>query len=295
MAGYAGRLGGLLACLVLVIGSQAGGSVAHAAGSGTRPTGTQAAGAPADATGAQPRGNQAVAQAAAVTGLPSGTDVDYQLGGAATPASRVGIVVRDRTEAPAAGVYNVCYLNAFQTQPDEKAFWRARPALVLRRHGHPVKDAAWGEWLLDIGTAARRERLARIMNGWIDGCASAGYDAVEFDNLDSYTRSRHRLSRADAIAYARLLVAAAHTAGLAAGQKNLAGYDGTAIGYDFAVAEECGRWRECARYVDHYGDQVVMIEYRRSDFAWTCERYGDDVAVELRDLELTPGGVHEWC
>ena len=45
------------------------------------------------------------AQAAAVTPLPVGTDVDYQLGGAVAPAANVGIVVRDRTEPPAAGAY----------------------------------------------------------------------------------------------------------------------------------------------------------------------------------------------
>jgi len=54
---------------------------------------------------------------AVVTALPTGTDVDYQLGGAAEPEPNVGIVVRDRTDPPAAGRFNVCYVNGFQTQP----------------------------------------------------------------------------------------------------------------------------------------------------------------------------------
>ena len=83
--------------------------------------------------------------------------------------------------------------------------------------------------------------------------------------------------------------------GVAAGQKNLAGYDGTAIGYDFAVAEECGRYRECSSYTDDYGTQVVMIEYRRRDFTWTCSHEGADHTVVLRDRDLSPDGVHEWC
>ncbi len=58
---------------------------------------------------------------AAVVALPTGTDVDYQPGGAIEPSAGVGIVVRDRTEPPAAGRYIICYANAFQTQPDEKA------------------------------------------------------------------------------------------------------------------------------------------------------------------------------
>jgi hypothetical protein len=232
----------------------------------------------------------------AVVALPTGTDVDYQLGGASEPASNVGIVVRDRTEQPAAGRYNICYVNGFQTQPNERAFWRHHPDLVLRdAEGRPVVDEAWGEFLLDLRTPAQRTALARIMGRWVRGCAAQGYDAVEFDNLDSYSRSDGLLTRRQAIRYAALLVGAAHDHGLAAGQKNLAGFDGTTIGYDFAISEECGRYDECQRYVDDFGDQVLMIEYRAEDFAATCTGFGATHAVELRDRDLSPGGVHEWC
>jgi hypothetical protein len=234
--------------------------------------------------------------AAAVVGLPAGTDVDYQLGGAAEPATNVGIVVRDRSEAPAVGRYNVCYVNGFQTQPNEKRFWARHPTLVLRdAGGRPVADEAWGELLLDIRTAPKRKALARIVGRWVRGCADDGYAAVEYDNLDSWTRSAGLLTRRQALTYARLLVERAHRSGLAAGQKNLAGYDGTRIGYDFAVAEQCGRYDECGRYVDDFGDQVLMVEYRAGDFAETCTAYGATHAVELRDRDLTPGGVHGWC
>src|SRR6478735_51607 len=182
--------------------------------------------------------------AASVSPLPAGTDVDYQLGGAAAVPDHVGIVVRDRTERPASGRYNICYVNGFQTQPGERAVWRRHPGLVLRRHGRPVVDEAWGERLLDLRTARKRARLAAIVGRWTRGCARHGYDAVEYDNLDSYTRSHHLLTRRQALAYARLLVRGAHRVGLAAGQKNLADLDGTRLGYDFAVAEECGRYEE---------------------------------------------------
>jgi hypothetical protein len=118
---------------------------------------------------------------------------------------------------------------------------------------------------------------------------------VEYDNLDSYTRSHHLLTSAQTVAYARLLTRAAHDVGLAVGQKNLASWDGRRAGFDFAVAEECGRYRECADYVAHYGRRVLAIEYRQADFAWTCAHYGPRLPVELRDLDLTPGGVHRWC
>ncbi len=118
---------------------------------------------------------------------------------------------------------------------------------------------------------------------------------MEFDNLDSFTRSHRLIARRQALAFARLLVRAGHQSGLAVGQKNLAGYDGTTIGFDFAVAEQCARWRECGRYVEAYGDQVLAIEYRARDFRRACDDYGDLLPIVLRDRDLTPGGVHRWC
>lgn len=237
----------------------------------------------------------ATALLALVTALPLGTDVDYQLGGAASVPAPVGVVVRDRQAPPVPGRYNVCYVNGFQTQPQERRLWSRHPGLVLRDEGRPVVDAAWDEWLLDLRTAAKRERLATIVGRWTRDCARAGYDAVEYDNLDSFTRSRGLLTRRQAVAYAALLVRDAHAAGLAAGQKNLAGFDGTTIGYDFAVAEECGRYRECAAYTRVHGGRVLAVEYRPADFRWTCERFGDRLAVVLRDRDLSPRGVRRWC
>ncbi|MDZ5619969.1 endo alpha-1,4 polygalactosaminidase [Nocardioides bizhenqiangii] len=226
-----------------------------------------------------------------------GQDVDYQLGGVRDDLpDDVGIVVRDRKAAPLAGRYNVCYVNGFQTQPDERRFWREHHwRLVLKDDGRPVVDSAWGEWVLDIRTREKRRALARIVGGWTDRCADDGFDAVEYDNLDSFSRSHRLVTRRHAKAFARLLVGRAHDAGLPVGQKNWAEWDGSTIGFDFAVAEECGRWRECRRYAASYGDHVLAIEYRRRDFRRTCTGYGERWPVVLRDLALTPRGVHRWC
>jgi hypothetical protein len=236
------------------------------------------------------------AAAADVDPLPTGTDVDYQLGGAATAPAHVGIVVRDREEEPQPGRYNVCYVNGFQTQPHERRFWLKRKHLLLQdRRGALVVDEDWGEVLLDLRTRDKRTRIARIVTRWTKGCARSGFAAVEFDNLDSYTRSRGLMKRRHALAFARLLARGAHRHGLAAGQKNLAGYDGRNVGFDFAVSEECGHYDECQAYVDDFGDQVLMIEYAAADFETTCGAHGATHAVVLRDRDLTPGGVHRWC
>jgi hypothetical protein len=250
-------------------------------------------GAPSSAS--VPAATSGSSGASAITLPPLGTDWDYQLGAARPVPSHVGIVERDRTAKPLAGVYNVCYVNGYQTQVEQKRFWRRHWSLVLKDAGKPVTDSVWGEWLLDTRTAAKRHALAKIMGRWTAGCAAKGFEAVEYDNLDSFSRSRHLLTRRDNKAFAALLVKRAHADGLAAAQKNWAEWDGTSVGFDFAVAEQCGQYRECASYVHSYGDHVLAVEYQNRAFRWTCQHFGDRISVVRRDVDLTRHGVRRWC
>lgn len=87
--------------------------------------------------------------------------VDYQLGGAYDPAPGVTVVVRDRSEVPAGVVLDVCYVNAFQTQPDELDWWLAEhPDLPLRdAAGEPIVDPGWpDERLRDTRAPAQLRR-----------------------------------------------------------------------------------------------------------------------------------------
>lgn len=238
-------------------------------------------------------GNDAKAAAAAeVTPPPAHTGFDYQLGGPYSPPEGVRVVVRDHAVRPASGLYTICYVNAFQAQPGAERDWDAD--LLLRdEDGGVVMDADWGEALLDIGTAGKRERIAEKVNGWIDDCADKGFDAVEPDNYDSYTRAPEGLlSAGDAEAFLALLASHAHDAGLAVGQKNtpqLAG-DREKVGLDFAVAEECGKYSECGTYVSAFGDAVLVIEYDEQGLAAACEGWGDDISIVRRDLDVLPEG-----
>ncbi|GAA2304712.1 endo alpha-1,4 polygalactosaminidase [Streptomyces kunmingensis] len=232
-------------------------------------------------------------------------DFDYQIGGPYKPPSGVRAVSRDRTSAPADGLYNVCYVNAFQAQPDALDWWKSKhPDLLLRDDdgtGELVIDEDWDEALLDISTADKRERLADIVGPWIDGCADDGYQAVEPDNLDSYGRSDDLLKPADAAAFAKLLAERAHDAGLAIGQKNTAELLARhkKMGFDFAVAEECARYDECGDYASAYDDRVFVIEYRAADFTKACDTWGEQLSIVLRDLDVRPAGskgyVREAC
>lgn len=225
--------------------------------------------------------------AAAIVLPPVDVPADYQLGGAYPPPPGVGIVARDWRDDPVAGAYSICYVNGFQTQPEHRRWWlRVHPDLVLRRGGKVVTDPAWpGEMLLDTRTPAKRARITRVVGRWIDRCVRDGFQAVETDNLDSWTRSRGLLERRDNRALARLLADRAHGLGLAFAQKNATSLSGVRF-FDFAVVEQCQRYAECGRYLRHYGGHVIEIEYRRRDFTAACRDHGHRIAVVLRDREL---------
>jgi hypothetical protein len=191
----------------------------------------------------------------------------------------------------------MCYINAYQTQPGEVRWWkRNHPHLLLKKDGKYVVDGYWGETLLDTSTRAKRTKLAKIVGKWIAGCSRDGFQAVEPDNLDSWTRSKNQLTRGDNFKYAKLLIAKAHHRGLAIGQKNAAGATdlGAKAGFDFAVAEECGRWRECKAYMDAYGRQVYVIEYRLQDFKYSCDHWGDKLSIVYRNRMVTGPGSKRY-
>ncbi|KAF7303624.1 Glyco-hydro-114 domain-containing protein [Mycena indigotica] len=169
---------------------------------------------------------------------PSG-DFDYQIGGAFTPVSSVTTVSRDRADSPVKGLYNICYVNTFQSQSgSDKAWWEKNAAsLLLQQNGKPYLDPDWDEYIFNTSTVANRNALAAIVKPWIDECASKGFNAIEPDNLDTYTRFK-QLSKADNVAFAKILSDYAHSKNLAFGQKNTAELkqaDKTAGGFDVSV------------------------------------------------------------
>jgi hypothetical protein len=234
---------------------------------------------------------------------PVNAKFDYQIGGAYQLPDGVTVVSRDwfASDPAADPVYSICYVNAFQTQPnergtnrpDEHSNWPKR--LVLEKLGD---DPNWGgEYLIDIRNAKKRRRAARWVGQMIAGCDNKGYEAVEYDNLDSWTRfdgtpleRKVPFGKSDALAFARLLAKRAHTRDLAVGQKNTADVtrrQSRKAGFDFAIAEECARYRECGRYRSVHGNDVISIEYRRKDFNAACRTVGDHISVVLRDRNVS--------
>jgi len=241
---------------------------------------------------------------------PVNAPFDYQIFEPYPPPHGVRVVSRDWFDGkPPRHGYAICYVNAFQTQddiagvarPDERSAWPVD--LVLRRLGD---DPHWGgEYLVDISTPTLRERAAAWIQPMIEACARKGFDAVEYDNLDSWTRFDGTpragdvpFGKAAAIAYAGLLADRAHALGLAVAQKNTVELTRRQargrIGFDFAIAEECGRYRECGGYRRVYGNRVIAIEYRRRDFRAACRAVGDRISVVLRDRNVTAPGSRTY-
>jgi hypothetical protein len=241
---------------------------------------------------------------------PANAKFDYQIGGDYPLPPGVRVVTRDWFSGSAdPDAYSICYVNAFQTQddeddvdrPDERSNWPA--GLVLEELGD---DPNWGgEYLIDISGADHRAQAADWVEPMIETCADKGFDAVEYDNLDSWTRfdgtpveNQVPFGKSHAIAYAELLTDRAHALGLAVGQKNTLDLNRRQsrrrIGFDFAITESCGRFSECQGYRALFGDRVIAIEYRRRDFRRACRSVGNRVTVVLRDRNVTQPGSRSY-
>jgi hypothetical protein len=248
-------------------------------------------------------GRSAVPTAAAVAPPPVNAGFDYQIGGDYPLPPGVSVVSRDWFSGEAADepVYSICYVNAFQTQaneqgvnrPDERANWPR--GLVLARLGD---DPNWGgEYLVNISTAEKRRRATRWVEQMINGCARKGFEAVEYDNLDSWTRfdgtplaNRVPFEKRQALAYAKMLAERAHAKGLAVGQKNtvdVTSEQSRRVDFDFAIAEECARYDECNGYRRVYANRMIEIEYRRKDLRRACRALGDEISIVLRDRQVS--------
>jgi hypothetical protein len=120
---------------------------------------------------------------------------------------------------------------------------------------------------------------------------------VEPDNLDSWTRRgvHGAITRADNLAYARLLIVRAHHLGLAIAQKNAVevAAQGHRLGFDFAIAEECAVWHECGGYTRAYGRHVIEVEYRdqaSSAYSRACRLRSGKISIIRRDRDVVPRG-----
>jgi hypothetical protein len=173
----------------------------------------------------------------------------------------------------AIGAHAVCYVDAGTWEnfrPDAGQY----PASVKGlSNGWP------GERWLDIRATGV---LLPIITNRVAKCAAAGFDAVDFDNVDGYTNTTgFPLTAADQLTFDQDLAAIAHASGMSVGLKNDLGQLGQLqASFDFAVNEQCAQFNECGAY-DRWtaaGKAVVEVEYRAKP-----ARYCPSATLHRRD------------
>jgi hypothetical protein len=205
--------------------------------------------------------------------------VDQAVSGNNTTLNTAGV-----NAVHARGGHAICYLSAGTWEN-----WRADaaqfPASVLgSKNGWP------GEKWLDIRQISV---LGPIMTARVQKCKQAGFDGVEFDNVDGYAnRTGFPLTAADQLAYNTYLANLAHQNGLSAALKNDLGQLSELKPYfDYAINEQCMQYKECDYPPPGLpdwtasGKAVFEVEYKTSTL--NCPKSnGWNFNAILKDLNL---------
>lgn len=203
-----------------------------------------------------------------------GTSWQWQISSPPAPgqiSTRFAVYDVDLFDTPAStvaamhlrGIRAVCYVDAGMWEdwrPDAGRFPRS---LLGRANGWP------GERWLDI---RRLPVLEPRMAARLRLCRAKGFDGVEADNVDAYANATgFPISARDQMRYNRWLAAYAHGLGLAIALKNDYGQMAAlAPRFDFAVAESCRRYRECADLLPFVRRHaaVLEVEYGPGGAGW---------------------------
>jgi len=185
----------------------------------------------------------------------------------------------------AVGAHAVCYVDA-GTWEDWRPDAGLYPASVKGdSNGWP------GERWLDIRATAV---LLPIITARVAKCAAAGFDAVDFDNVDGYENTTgFPLTATDQLTFNEDLAGIAHSYGLSVGLKNdtdqLAQLESS---FDFAINEQCARYDECDAY-DGWtaaGKAVVEVEYhtKPARYCPSADLHGRDAMQKGTALRAKP-------
>jgi hypothetical protein len=180
----------------------------------------------------------------------------------------------------------VCYVSGGSLEnyrPDASQF----PAGVLGKTLVGWPDEKW----LDVRQLTVLEPLMRAR---AKKCRTAGFDAIDWDNVDGYTNDNgFGFTAGDQLAYNELLAKIAHDEGLSVGLKNDLDQIPDLVGsFDFGVNEQCAEYTECAS-LDPFtkaGKAVAQIEYNTDPTAFCTDAVsaGRSASKMALDLKTTP-------
>lgn len=157
------------------------------------------------------------------------------------------------SELHAKKVKVICYINAGAIEganPDFKSF----PVMAIGKQLDGYPDERWINIRLPEVQIFMKNRISDAKNKKCDG--------VVFDNQDSFNHaSGFELTTADQIKYTKQLLLYSRDAGLLAGINNGLLFIGdVANEMDFAVNEDCQKFKECQLY-DGINFPVYAVEY----------------------------------
>ena len=186
----------------------------------------------------------------------------------------------------AAGGHAICYVSAGTWEN-----WRVDasqfPASVQgSKNGWP------GERWLDVRNTGV---LLPIMDARAAKCAQAGFDGIEWDNVDGYSnRTGFPLTANDQLNYDESLANIAHKYGMTVALKNDVEQVPTlATFFDYAVNEQCQQYSECGNYTTYFianGKATFQVEYKlnTSKFCATANSANRNAISKDYDLYDTP-------
>ena len=183
----------------------------------------------------------------------------------------------------------ICYLSA-GTWEDWRADANQFPASLLgSKNGWP------GERWLDI---RQTSILLPMMDARVQKCQRAGFDGVEWDNVDGFSnRTGFPLTYQDQLTYNASLANLGHQYGLSVALKNDVGQlADLSVYFDYAVNEQCQQYNECGGYTTYFinaGKAVFQVEYKSSlskicPQANSANRNAISKTIDLYDTPWTP-------
>jgi hypothetical protein len=206
----------------------------------------------------------------------------------------------------ARGARAICYVDAGSIEnfrPDYPQYveWNRTHGYSLI--GKPFDARFPDEFWLNINNGrGQRTFLLRMIDARVAKCVQAGFDGVEFDNVDAYAQGQAvtgwNISYQTQLVFNRALADIAHRHGLSAGLKNdLEQIPDLMPSFEYAINESCFRYGECGslrRFIS-VGKPVFQVQYGGSldRFCPTANRYGFNsiqkaADLSLRDLPYTP-------
>jgi len=202
------------------------------------------------------------------------------------------------------GAHAVCYLSAGTAEnfrPDYEQYVHFDRTHDHSLIGKPFSGRFPNEYWLNINDGrGQRDFILHQLAARTRKCASAGFDGVEYDNVETYAQPTRvtgwHVSAHTQLVFDKALARIAHENGLAVGLKNdLGQVPRLEPDFDFAINEQCFQYHECNNNPPpgykaflRDGKPVFQVEYRTppGSFCGDANRLGISSIKKAKNFSL---------